>query len=176
MTLLLSSLAPFTDYIYLLLQLFGITSVDLLGLLQFLGTSREQSGTGNTSPGKYLRENLSRELPTSGKTSPGDYLPPGKPLPGTTYLREQPLRGTTSPGNFLTSGKPSPGNNLSREQPTSGKTSPRNYLPGSTPGKTCPGNYPGKVIPGRGRSFLVKVVPRGRPQRSFPAKVVAGQG
>ena len=32
------------------------------GLLQFLGTCREQSGTGNTSPGKYLREHLSREL------------------------------------------------------------------------------------------------------------------
>ena len=63
--------------------------------LQFLGTCREQSGSGKTSSENYLPGS------TSGKTSPGNCLPPGKPLPGTTYLRE----------------------NLSRELPTSGRTS-----------------------------------------------------
>ena len=76
----------------------------ILGLLQFLGTCQEQSGTRNTSPGNYLPGS------TSGKTSPGNYLPPKKPLPGTTYLRET----------------------LSRELPTSGKPSPYLSLPGTT--------------------------------------------
>ncbi len=90
-------------------------------------------------PGNYLRENLFWELPTSRKTSPRNYLLPGKPLPGTSYLRENLLR-EVSPGNYLRE-------NLSWELPTSGRTS-GNYLPGAVKeGRSWSRSTP-EVVPG----------------------------
>ena len=93
-----------------------------------------------------------------GKPLPGSVsreVPPGKPLPGTTYLRE----------------------NLSRELPTSGKTYPGNYLP---PGKPLSGTTQeqppssGNNLPLPGtRSFPVK---EGRSRSRSTPKVVPGQG
>ncbi len=71
---------------------------DFMGLLQFLGTCREQSGTGNTSPGKYPvkvdpggRSRWRKVVPGQGrpwrsfpaKVVPGEGRPfPAKVVPG----------------------------------------------------------------------------------------------
>ncbi len=121
-----------------------VANKNIWGLLQFLGTCWEYSGTGSKLPGK----NLSRELLlvklilgiTSGNNLSRE-LPQEKPFLGT--CREYSGTGSNLSGNKLSRelppGKPIPGI-------TYGKTYSRNYLwaqacPGLPPVTTHPGNY-----------------------------------